>query len=103
VDIDSEDWADFEAITCTKPDSAEESPEPIIVWCLQIYPYAVLENQGHSGLILTTMDEKVFRRVGTFFFDPWVYKNETSEFYSSLGEAQQGWAGGSEIWTIIAE
>jgi len=103
VDIDAEDLADFEAITCMKPDSAEKSPEPIIVWCLQICAYAVLENLGPSGLILTTMDEKVFKRVGTFFYDPWIYKIETPAFFSSLREAQQGWADGSEIRTIIIE
>jgi hypothetical protein len=103
VDIDAENSVDFEAITCTKPDNAEEIPEPIIVWCLQICPYAVLENLGPSGLILTTMDEKVFKRVGTFLYDPWVNKNETPEFYTFLREAQQGWADGSEIRTIIIE
>jgi len=104
VEIRTEDAVDDESLANTKPDVEEDlSSEPIIVWCLQICPYDVLQDLGPSGLILATTDEKVFNRLGTFSFDPGVYENESPDFYSLLREQQQGWADGSEIRKIIIE
>lgn len=104
VDVERGDAVDGEALAYTRPDFEEDvSSELLLVWCLQICPYDVLRDLGPSGLILATTDEKVFNRLGTFSFDPGVYRNESPSFYSFHREKQQRWADGSEIRKIIIE
>ncbi|PMD14523.1 HET-domain-containing protein [Hyaloscypha hepaticicola] len=74
---------------------------PISVWCLQICPYEPTLEKGPDGLILTTEDEKFFRRISTFSYDPDRYEDEDPSFYDIYREHQQKWADGCQLRTII--
>lgn len=102
VDTDTGDAVDNEALAITRGDAIENvSTASILVWCLQICPYDPILDEGPFGLILTTEDDTVFRRVGMFSFDPAAYKYEESSFRYLHREAQQKWASGCQLRKII--
>jgi hypothetical protein len=102
VDIETGDATDGEAWAYTSEDAYDGlSIGPISVWCLQICPYDPILEKGPFGLILTTEDERLFRRVGIFSFDPDIYEDEEPSFYDFHREKQQKWADGCQLRTII--
>jgi hypothetical protein len=103
VDIETGDATGDDTWAFTREDAHDGlSIGPISVWCLQICPYDPILEKGPFGLILTTEDEKLFRRVGMFSFDLDMYEgDEEPSFYDFYREKQQKWADGCELRTII--
>lgn len=102
MNFETGDAVEGESLAETRQDSDEGvNAAPILVWCLQICPYDPILSEGPWGLILATEDEKVFRRVGMFYFDSAVDKDQDPQFYDFHRDEQQKWAEGCQLRKII--
>jgi hypothetical protein len=81
--------------TTGEVDKADNKPQPLRVWCLQISIFDEETGERPSGLVLTRAQDGLFSRVALFSFlpflreDPQGYDNPEPAFFTTLREEQQ--------------